>query len=485
MNRIEGLFRNLFPVLILLFITGTIWGPLVFPVIYTGFALVYSVMFGGMTLLLAYRYSTMAAFIRESHVKPIQSYDIKYTHLIIIPNYNETLQTLRATLKALSCHFASKHYVVCLAMEQSELQHTSKALILSAEYEDNFAQIMYTVHPPGIDGEIAGKASNVNWAARQCFEKFSGQLDIIVTIADADTVFDQRYFLYMDNEMVKSTNPGSVDVMFAPPVLFNRNSLSVPSVVRVTDIQWCSFAYATFGLYDGIGFPMSVYSLPMELAHRVGFWDTCASAIGEDMHMFLKCFFETNGALCTKTVPYPVSQTNVEGVTFVDTIKERFTQANRHALGVQDTPYCWAQSTCTVFPGMYTVKWSAVILLMFTIQFMPITNVFLLAALNYLPYVQPLYRTTAMKIIWMFVHIIITGSSFIALGLISVAYQKTHNLLSVKKEQRDVGHMIMDGLWVPISAFIFFVVPIVRACILLLFGSKLLNIYESSRKPTE
>lgn len=477
MNRIEGLFRNLYPVLILLFASGTIWGPLIFPIIYTGFALVYSVVFGGLTIMLAYRYSIMATLIRKSHADPILDYELKHTHLIIIPNYNETLRTLRTTLKALSEHFGAKNYIICLAMEKSEERHTSKALILTAEYEDAFAQIIYSVHPPNIDGETPGKSSNVNWAARHCYKTLEHR-DILVTIADADTVFDQRYFLYIDKEMADN-------VMFAPPVLFNRNSLSVPSVVRITDIQWCSFAYATLGLYDGIGFPMSVYSLPMKLAHKVGFWDTCASAIGEDMHMFLKCFFETNGALCTKTVPFPVSQTNVEGTTFVDTIRERFTQANRHALGVQDTPYCWAQSTRTVFPGIYTAKWSAVILLMFTIQFMPITNVFLLVALNYLPYVQPLYQTIAMKIIWAIVNIVLTGSSFIALVMVSVAYQKTHNMLSIKREQRDVGHMIMDGLWVPISAFIFFVIPILRACVLLLFGSKLLGVYEPSRKPAE
>ena len=478
MNRIERLFRNLFPVLILLFASGTIWGPLFFPFIYTGFALVYAVIFSALTILLAYRYSTMSTTIRLANDAPMSKHELNYTHLIIIPNYSETIQTLKTTLRALGDHLLAQQYIVCLAMEQTEDKHRTKALMLMAEFEDNFAKMMYTVHPSNIKGEMAGKASNVNFAARECYNTVDAS-STIVTISDADTIFNQRYFLHMDAEMSTKKN-----VMFAPPILFNRNSLAVPSVVRITDIQWCSFAYATLGIYDGIGFPMSVYSLPMELAHRVGYWDTCASAIGEDMHMFLKCFFSTNGDLMVKTIPFPVSQTNVEGDTFVDTIYERYTQANRHALGVQDTPYCWAQSTQTKFSSIHTTKWSAVMLLMFMIQFMPITNVFLLTALNYLPYVQPLYQTAAMQVIWKCVNTIITGSSFVAFIIISLSYQKTHNQLSVADEQRQWYHMIIDAICVPASAILFFIIPVLRACVLLMFGSKLLSVYDTSKKPS-
>ena len=86
MNRIERLFRNLFPVLILLFASGTIWGPLFFPFIYTGFALVYAVIFSALTILLAYRYSTMSTTIRLANDAPMSKHELNYTHLIIIPN---------------------------------------------------------------------------------------------------------------------------------------------------------------------------------------------------------------------------------------------------------------------------------------------------------------------------------------------------------------------------------------------------------------
>jgi hypothetical protein len=50
---------------------------------------------------------------------------------------------------------------------------------------------------------------------------------------------------------------------------------------------------------------------PLGLADKVGGWDADCEAIGEDLHMYLKCFFALNGNLTTRTVVAPASQTNV------------------------------------------------------------------------------------------------------------------------------------------------------------------------------
>jgi hypothetical protein len=96
-------------------------------------------------------------------------------------------------------------------------------------------------------------------------------------------------------------------------------------------------------LYDNspIKFPCSAYSLPLSLAKEVGFWDTDSQSIGEDMHMYLKCFFATNGQLKIQTIYSPASQCNVEGSThsWWDGIKSRYTQAKRHMWGCLDTSY--------------------------------------------------------------------------------------------------------------------------------------------------
>lgn len=81
--------------------------------------------------------------------------------------------------------------------------------------------------------------------------------------------------------------------MFQPPQIFTRNNLNVPFVTRVQDIMH-SYLQCTnlFSVFD-ITFPISNYTLSYKLIKRVGFWDTCTDAIGEDFHMAQKVFWKT------------------------------------------------------------------------------------------------------------------------------------------------------------------------------------------------
>lgn len=133
--------------------------------------------------------------------------------------------------------------------------------------------------------------------------------------------------------------------MYAAPIIFDRNAHSVASLVRVADVAWCAAGMS--GLYRGscIAPPTSVYSLPLELVDRVGGWDSDAEAIGEDLHMFIKCFFALNGNLTCRIVPSPVSQSNVSGNGgagirgILSDLKARYSQAIRHMWGALDTGF--------------------------------------------------------------------------------------------------------------------------------------------------
>lgn len=112
----------------------------------------------------------------------------------------------------------------------------------------------------------------------------------------------------------------------------------------MADILWGAAGIS--GLYQSstIGPPTSVYSLPLTLADKVGGWDTGRDAIGEDLHMYLKCFFALNGNLTTRTILAPVSQTNVssglKGSTgLIQDFKARYKQALRHMWGALDSGF--------------------------------------------------------------------------------------------------------------------------------------------------
>lgn len=83
---------------------------------------------------------------------------------------------------------ASRRNQVYLAMEQREQNVETKAARFTIEFSMKFRSIDFTVHPADIPGELAGKGSNMAWAARKLSEKYSleQRKDVIVTGIDGE-----------------------------------------------------------------------------------------------------------------------------------------------------------------------------------------------------------------------------------------------------------------------------------------------------------
>jgi len=127
-------------------------------------------------------------------------------HAIIIPNYNEDIDTLRETLEVLASHpHASTAYDVSfpnplerqsmrsltvtqiyLAMEEREPDAETKAVTLINGFVKKFRFITFTLHPTDIPGELPGKGSNMAWAARKLSERYSltQRKNVIITGID-------------------------------------------------------------------------------------------------------------------------------------------------------------------------------------------------------------------------------------------------------------------------------------------------------------
>ncbi|KAB5536536.1 glycosyl transferase family group 2-domain-containing protein [Coniochaeta sp. 2T2.1] len=269
-------------------------------------------------------------------------------HAIIVPNYKEEVDTLRETLEVLASHPQARDtYDVYLGMEQREKNGELKALSLISEFIKKFRSIDFTLHPSDIPGETAGKGSNCAWAARRMSERYSlhTRKNVIVTSIDADSHLSSNYFALITSMHLKFSDTANT-TLYAAPIIFDRNADKVPAIVRVADILWCAAGMS--GLYSGstTAPPTSVYSLPLELVDRVGGWDCDNESIGEDLHMYIKCFFALNGNLICRTILSPVSQTNVTGGGHgkgykgaLADIQARYRQAMRHMWGALDTGY--------------------------------------------------------------------------------------------------------------------------------------------------
>jgi hypothetical protein len=72
-------------------------------------------------------------------------------------------------------------------MEQKEADSKTKAETLVSLFERSFAAVKTTFHPSNLPGEIAGKSSNVSFAARQIFHDHQhnpDKIDVVITVID-------------------------------------------------------------------------------------------------------------------------------------------------------------------------------------------------------------------------------------------------------------------------------------------------------------
>ncbi|KAJ3071857.1 hypothetical protein HDU98_004707 [Podochytrium sp. JEL0797] len=292
-------------------------------------------------------------------------------HVVVIPNYKESIETLTETLDVLASHpLARTNYKVCLAMEATEDGCEQKAVRLTAQFDAAFHTVTYTVHPKNLPGEIRGKSSNSNWACTQLFHRFakSGSLlpidgakvstaathpqdyvpisnpaiyQHIFTCIDADTCFAADYFTTVAYEYTSLSPHGRKAAMFIPSIVFDRNSDKVNALVRVMDISWSASQLSYFLPNYPFKPATSAYSVPMEMARAVGFWDTTSEALGEDYHMTIKCAFATSGRLRIIPIFSPASQFNVCGdkPTFISGCFARLQQLRRHMWGSLDLGY--------------------------------------------------------------------------------------------------------------------------------------------------
>jgi hypothetical protein len=159
----------------------------------------------------------------------------------------------------------------------------------------------------------------------------------------ADSHLSTKHFSLING--MHSAYPGTADrTIYVPPIIFDRNAHLVPRLVRVADLLWAGAGLSGHYESSSICPPTSVYSLPLSLVDLAGGWDAGAEAIGEDLHMYIKCFFALNGNLTTRSVFSAASHTNVhsnsKGIRgFFANINARYKQALRHMWGALDSGY--------------------------------------------------------------------------------------------------------------------------------------------------
>lgn len=322
----------------------------------------------------------------EEHVQQNPDATEGMFHIIMLPNYKEDEHMMSETIQNLAkSHMAkSGHVVVVLAMEAREgPDGKAKADRLIQKHGRDFKDMFATYHPKDIQGEIAGKSSNTQWAFREVQRWYGNYVSrsderndpskVYLTIADADSILHEDYLTALSFNGANMNDLERSWSVWQSPILLLRNWGTVPGVVR-------NSAYVTF-MFELSGLVASqfwehccfcTYSMSLALANHpiVDGWD--ADVIAEDHHMYMKCMFASYwedifatrrvnepSRLRLRPIYLPVTGYIVEdprGVLY--TIYARFQQARRHAQGIAELSYCVLQyfSICQEMEGKMPLR---------------------------------------------------------------------------------------------------------------------------------
>lgn len=324
-------------------ITIPIWLSLIYPEGVAYFVISFDIYWFYKSFILAFNgvrsYLTLSAHVKVdwfSEVKKIPGWE-RIHHVIIIPEYKETLSLLRKTLKNLNLQdFPHDKISVILAVEKRDPRAKTKGQILKKEFQDKFAHFWVTYHQL-IPDEVAGKSSNMAWAGKFACQKLS-QLgfnleNITVTSCDADVLLHPKYYSYLTFTFL--SDPDRHYHFYQGAILFYLNIWQIPLPGRV--LNTISSILNLSLLSQGLRLiNFSTYSVSLKTVKEVGFWGI--DVIPEDYHLFFKTYFKKGEKVKVIPIFLPVLAQAAQARGFWKTMINQFEQHKRWAWGISDVP---------------------------------------------------------------------------------------------------------------------------------------------------
>ncbi|MEK7122808.1 MAG: glycosyltransferase family 2 protein [Patescibacteria group bacterium] len=261
-------------------------------------------------------------------------------HLIFLPMYGEPFEIVDEAMRALTqSHYPKEKFIVVLAGEgREEERFRGVAEKIVERYASAFHQLLVTVHPPGVPGEIISKGSNLHYAARMARDYIDGQQipyeKVIVSAFDIDTIVHAEYFSCLTHSYMSQPDPTRAS--YQPVVLYNNNMWDSPAAMRLAAFSTTFWILTELARPDRL-FTFSSHSMSFRALVDVGFWEN--DMINEDSRIFLQCYMHYNGQYSVVPLYIPVSMDTVAGPSLFGSLINLYKQQRRWAWGVEHFPY--------------------------------------------------------------------------------------------------------------------------------------------------
>jgi hypothetical protein len=262
-------------------------------------------------------------------------------HLVILPFYDESEDTIESSLKSLiDTKWDKNKMAVVLASEERAGKNAGDiASRLKEKYKDKFGYFTITVHPKDVPGEMAGKGSNIAYSAEkvriEILDKNNINYDdVIVSAFDIDTVVYPQYFLCLTWNFLTAENPYRTS--FQPVPLYNNNIWESPALSRVVATSGTFWQMIQQERPERLA-TFSSHSLSFRALYEIGYWQK--NMVSEDSRIFWNAYVAYDGDYTVVPLSYPISLDANLAETFFQTMKNIYKQQRRWTWGVENVPY--------------------------------------------------------------------------------------------------------------------------------------------------
>ncbi len=395
--------------------------------------------------------------------------------LIILPNYNESLEIISTSLDSLvKDGYSTNRMIVVLAMEERAGQAArNRARLIEKEFAHKFGRFIITWHPDNIAGELKGKGANQAWAAQVVKREIIDQehLDyskILVSVFDIDTVVQPGYFFALTHKFLSVDDP--YHASYQPVPVYHNNIWNAPFFSRVAAAS-NTFWQMIMQIRQESLVTYSSHSMTWQALVEIGFWST--ANVSEDSRIFWHCLMYYNGHYRVEPIHYKVSMDVTHDAGYLKTAKSLYKQQRRWAWGGENIPYLlfnagkrWKNSNFDrgrvaghIFIQIYGFySWA--------------TNALIIAVIGWLPLFLGGNRFNSMVLSGNLPAVTQNLMSIAMIGLV-LSGVLSILLLPPRPQKYSVWRniaMALEWIFVPITIIIFGAVPCLEAQIRMMFG---------------
>lgn len=310
-----------------------------FIIIYTLFWLFRVIYFVFYILIANHRYHKYIKINWLDKVKNISGWGNHY-HLILLPTAGESFEILDTTIQSLkNSNYPNDKMIIILAGEERKLDSfkvISKKI--KEKYKNDFLELLITVHPDNIPGEIKAKGANARYASIEA-QKYIDKMGIpyekvIFSYFDCDTAVHKEYLACVTYKYL--THPDPTKSSYQPAVLYNNNMWDASIFTRVAAFGTVFWLLTELTRPDKM-FTFSSHSMSFKALVDVDFFEQ--DVVSDDSRIFLQCFLRYEGNYEVTPIYVPVSMDTVMSSTMLGTFRNLYLQQRRWAWGVENVPY--------------------------------------------------------------------------------------------------------------------------------------------------